>query len=50
MGYVHHYQLIVSGTFCTDTATQQVVITPPLPTASFLGQGEGLCPVNGFLR
>ncbi len=38
--------LIVSGTFCTDTATQEVVITPPLPTASFLGQGEGCAPLT----
>lgn len=38
--------LIVSGTFCTDTASQQVVITPPLPTASFLGQGEGCAPLT----
>ncbi|MBK9146624.1 MAG: PKD domain-containing protein [Flavobacteriales bacterium] len=38
--------LIVSGTACADTATQQVTITPPLPTASFLGQGEGCAPLT----
>lgn len=38
--------LVVSGTFCTDTATQVVTITPPLPTASFLGQGEGCVPLT----
>jgi gliding motility-associated-like protein len=38
--------LVVSGTACSDTATQQVVITPPLPTASFLGQGEGCAPLT----
>lgn len=39
-------QLIVNGTYCSDTATQQVVITPPLPTASFLGQGDGCAPLT----
>jgi gliding motility-associated-like protein len=39
-------QLIVSGALCSDTATQQVTITPPLPTASFLGQGEGCVPLT----
>jgi gliding motility-associated-like protein len=39
-------ELIVSGTYCSDTASQQVVITPPLPTASFLGQGEGCAPLT----
>lgn len=38
--------LIVSGTACSDTAVQQVTITPPLPTASFLGQGEGCAPLS----
>ena len=38
--------LVVSGTFCSDTTTQVVVITPPLPTASFIGQGEGCAPLT----
>lgn len=38
--------LVVSGTACSDTATQQVTITPPLPTAGFLGQGEGCAPLQ----
>ena len=38
--------LVVSGTACSDTATQPVTITPPLPTASFLGQGEGCAPLT----
>ena len=38
--------LIVTGTFCADTATQVVTITPPLPTASFIGQGEGCVPLT----
>lgn len=38
--------LVVSGTFCTDTATQTITISPPLPTASFLGQGEGCAPLT----
>jgi gliding motility-associated-like protein len=38
--------LVVSGTACSDTATQVITITPPLPTASFLGQGEGCAPLT----
>jgi PKD repeat protein len=38
--------LVVSGTTCSDTATQQVTITPPLPTVSFIGQGEGCAPLT----
>lgn len=38
--------LVVSGTACSDTASQQITITPPLPTASFLGQGEGCAPLE----
>lgn len=38
--------LVVSGTFCSDTATQDVTIVPPLPTAGFLGQGEGCAPLR----
>ena len=38
--------LVVSGTACSDTAAQQVTITPPLPTASFLGQGAGCAPLT----
>lgn len=39
-------ELIVSGPLCSDTARQEVTITPPLPTASFLGQGEGCVPLT----
>ncbi|HQV76664.1 MAG TPA: PKD domain-containing protein, partial [Flavobacteriales bacterium] len=38
--------LVVSGAFCSDTAWQQVVITPPVPTARFIGQGEGCVPLT----
>jgi PKD repeat protein len=38
--------LVVSIGGCSDTATQQVIITPPLPVASFLGQGEGCAPLT----
>jgi len=38
--------LVVSGAFCSDTAWQQVVITPPAPTARFIGQGEGCVPLT----
>lgn len=38
--------LVVSGTYCTDTATQVVVIDPPLPTARFIGSGEGCAPLT----
>jgi gliding motility-associated-like protein len=37
---------VVSVGGCTDTAFQQVVILPPLPTASFVGQGEGCVPLT----
>lgn len=38
--------LVVSSSFCSDTATQTVVITPPIPSASFLGQGAGCAPLT----
>lgn len=38
--------LTVSTGLCTDTASQQVVIDPPLPTASFIGSGEGCAPLT----
>jgi gliding motility-associated-like protein len=38
--------LMVSGTLCSDTARRTITITPPLPTASFLGQGEGCAPLT----
>lgn len=38
--------LVVSGAYCSDTATQEVVIVPPLPTANFLGQGMGCAPLS----
>ena len=37
--------LVVSSAFCSDTAFQLVVITPPIPTASFIGGGEGCAPL-----
>jgi gliding motility-associated-like protein len=38
--------LVVSVGSCSDTATQDVVIVPPLPTANFLGQGVGCAPLT----
>lgn len=38
--------LVVSVGFCSDTATQDVVIVPPLPTANFIGQGVGCAPLT----
>lgn len=38
--------LTVSTGSCTDTVSQQVVIDPPLPTASFIGSGEGCAPLT----
>ena len=38
--------LTVSGTHCTASAQQQVEIVPPLPTANFLGQGQGCVPLT----
>ncbi|MCC6542112.1 MAG: PKD domain-containing protein [Flavobacteriales bacterium] len=38
--------LVVSSSNCADTATQAITITPPLPTASFLGQGRGCVPLT----
>ncbi len=36
--------LVVSTGNCSDTATQQISILPPLPTADFIGSGEGCAP------
>ncbi|MEZ4739971.1 MAG: PKD domain-containing protein [Flavobacteriales bacterium] len=38
--------LVVSSAVCADTAVQVVEITPPLPTARFIGQGEGCAPLT----
>lgn len=38
--------LVVSTGICSDTASQQVTIAPPLPTASFIGSGEGCAPLT----
>ncbi len=38
--------LIVSSAFCTDTVSQMVEVQPPLPTASFIGSGEGCAPLT----
>lgn len=43
---VFNITLVVSGTYCADTASQSVTITAPEPTASFLGQGEGCAPLT----
>lgn len=38
-------QVVHSGG-CTDTARQDIVITPPIPTAGFIGQGMGCAPLT----
>ena len=38
--------LVVTSGGCTDTATQDITIGPPLPTAGFIGQGEGCAPLT----
>lgn len=38
--------LTVNTGICSDTVSQQVVINPPLPTASFIGSGEGCAPLT----
>ncbi len=38
--------LVVFSGQCTDTVTQQVEVTPPVPTASFIGAGEGCAPLT----
>lgn len=38
--------LEVSNPHCSSTVSQDVVIVPPLPTANFLGQGEGCAPLT----
>jgi gliding motility-associated-like protein len=42
----HIITLVVQAGACADTATQQVTIDPPLPTASFIGSGEGCTPLT----
>jgi len=37
--------LTVGNTICNDTAFQQVIIDPPLPIASFEGEGTGCLPL-----
>lgn len=39
-------ELVVTSGGCTDTITQDVTIGPPLPTAGFIGQGEGCAPLT----
>jgi gliding motility-associated-like protein len=39
-------QLVVANGACTDTTIQAITITPPLPTAGFIGQGEGCAPLG----
>lgn len=43
---VYTITLVVSNPHCADTATQIVEITPPLPTAGFIGSGEGCAPLT----
>lgn len=43
---VYDVELVVSSAFCSDTAVQQITIEPPVPTASFLGSGEGCAPLT----
>ncbi|MCB0791335.1 MAG: PKD domain-containing protein [Flavobacteriales bacterium] len=38
--------LVVSEGICSDTATQMVEITPPLPTVGFIGSAEGCVPLT----
>jgi gliding motility-associated-like protein len=38
--------LTVAAGNCSDTASQQVLINPPLPTASFVGSGNGCAPLT----
>lgn len=38
--------LVVSTALCSDTATQQITIDPPMPTADFSGDGEGCVPLT----
>lgn len=38
--------LVVSNAYCSDTVSQDIVIVPPLPTANFLGQGQGCAPLT----
>jgi len=42
----YQVSLIVSSAICSDTAIQEVVILPPLPTANFIGSGEGCVPLT----
>ncbi|MBL7965066.1 MAG: PKD domain-containing protein [Flavobacteriales bacterium] len=43
---VYTIQLIVNGGPCSGMAQQVVEIIPPLPTASFIGSGEGCVPLT----
>jgi PKD repeat protein len=38
--------LVVGGALCSDTLTQVIEITPPAPTASFIGSAEGCVPLT----
>lgn len=38
--------LVVSSGACADTVTSSITIMPPVPTASFVGQGEGCEPLT----
>lgn len=38
--------LLVSNAYCSDTATDTIIIEPPLPIANFSGSGEGCSPLT----
>ena len=40
--------LVVSTDLCSDTAMQVVQIDPPIPTADFIGSGDGCAPLQVF--
>lgn len=36
----------LESNFCADTITKQIIILPPIPIASFSGQGKGCAPLT----
>ena len=43
---IYQVSLVVASANCSDTALQEIVILPPLPTANFIGSGEGCVPLT----
>lgn len=39
-------QLVAANGACQDTTERTITISPPLPTAGFIGQGEGCAPLS----